>query len=159
MRIKRINEFFDSDELKAEYELPYLRGEMPDIIKNYKEFKQPEDVKFIDSMIFQFPVLSKLHNKVVEKGTTKIHLYFATSTKHVNGDDYYASITFSFYKNQYNVITIFRKLEEHDKSKWDVENNAFDDMKSATSVVANFIKRCEDFNILEPKDNFNLQSN
>ena len=73
---------------------------------------QPGDIRFVDVMRYQFPVLNHFNYKVVEKGEHKIHLLFATSLKHVNGNDYYASITFAFYKKQYNVITITRHADE-----------------------------------------------
>jgi hypothetical protein len=31
--LKKFYEFFDDEDLRAEYEMPYLKGEMPDIIK------------------------------------------------------------------------------------------------------------------------------
>jgi hypothetical protein len=158
-KIKRLLEFFDDEDFKSEYEIPYLKGEMPEVISKFKSYESGEDIRFLDVMRYQFPVLNHFNYKVVEKSEQKIHLLFATSLKHVNGDDYYGSITFAFYKQQYNVITIFRKLKENDKSKWDVKENKFDDIQSTFPVVEDFIKRCEDFNIIESDLNFNIQSN
>jgi len=158
-KIKTILEFFDTDDFKSQYEIPYLKGEMPKVISKFKNYEASEDIRFLDVMRYQFPVLNNFNYKVVEKGENKIHLLFATSLKHVNGDDYYASITFAFHKQKYTVITIFRKLKSHDKSKWDVKEHKFDDIQSTFTIVEDFIKRCEDFNIIEHEDNFNLQSN
>lgn len=158
-KIKRLVEFFDDEDFKSQYEIPYLKGEMPEVISKFKNYDSGEDIRFLDVMRYQFPVLNHFNYKVVEKGEQKIHLLFATSLKHVNGDDYYASITFAFYKQQYNVITIFRKLKSEDKSKWDVKEHKFDDIRSTFTVVEDFIKRCDDFNIIIPDLNFNIQSN
>jgi hypothetical protein len=157
--IKTILEFFDDDDFKSQYEIPYLKGEMPEVISKFKDYESSEDIRFLDVMRYQFPVLNHFNYKVVEKGENKIHLLFATSLKHVNGDDYYASITFAFHKEKYTVITIFRKLKSEDKSKWDVKEHKFDDIHSTFPVVEDFIKRCEDFNIIIPDLNFNIQSN
>ena len=158
-KIKTILEFFDDDDFKSQYEIPYLKGEMPEVISKFKDYESSEDIRFLDVMRYQFPVLNHFNYKVVEKGENKIHLLFATSLKHVNGDDYYASITFAFHKEKYTVITIFRKLKSEDKSKWDVKEHKFDDIHSTFPVVEDFIKRCEDFNIIIPDLNFNIQSN
>lgn len=158
-KIKRLVEFFDDEDFKSQYEIPYLKGEMPEVISKFKNYDSGEDIRFLDVMRYQFPVLNHFNYKVVEKGEQKIHLLFATSLKHVNGDDYYASITFAFYKQQYNVITIFRKLKSQDKSKWDVKEHKFKDIHSTFPVVRDFIKRCDDFNIIESDLNFNIQSN
>jgi len=157
--IKTILEFFDDDDFKSQYEIPYLKGEMPEVISKFKDYESSEDIRFLDVMRYQFPVLNHFNYKVVEKGENKIHLLFATSLKHVNGDDYYASITFAFHKEKYTVITIFRKLKSEDKSKWDVKEHKFNDIHSTFTVVEDFIKRCEDFNIIIPDLNFNIQSN
>ena len=157
--IKTILEFFDDDNFKSQYEIPYLKGEMPEVISKFKDYESSEDIRFLDVMRYQFPVLNHFNYKVVEKGKNKIHLLFATSLKHVNGHDYYASITFAFHKEKYTVITIFRKLKSEDKSKWDVKEHKFDDIHSTFPVVEDFIKRCEDFNIIIPDLNFNIQSN
>ena len=157
--IKTILEFFDDDDFKSQYEIPYLKGEMPEVISKFKDYESSEDIRFLDVMRYQFPVLNHFNYKVVEKGENKIHLLFATSLKHVNGHDYYASITFAFHKEKYTVITIFRKLKSEDKSKWDVKEHKFDDIHSTFPVVEDFIKRCEDFNIIIPDLNFNIQSN
>ena len=158
-KIKTILEFFDTDDFKSQYEIPYLKGEMPKVISKFKNYDSSEDIRFLDVMRYQFPVLNNFNYKLVEKGEHKIHLLFATSLKHVNGDDYYASITFAFHKKQFHVITIFRKLKSEDKSKWDVKEHKFDDIHSTFPVVEDFIKRCEDFNIIIPDLNFNIQSN
>jgi hypothetical protein len=158
-KIKRLLEFFDTDDFKSQYEIPYLKGEMPEVISKFKNYETGEDIRFLDVMRYQFPVLNNFNYKIVEKGEHKIHMLFATSLKRVNGDDYYASITFTFHKQKYTVVTIFRKLKSQDKSKWDVKEHKFDDIQSTFSIVEDFIKRCEDFNIIEPEDNFNLQSN
>ena len=158
-KIKRLLEFFDNDDFKSQYEIPYLKGEMPEVISKFKNYDSTEDIRFLDVIRYQFPVLNHFNYKVVEKGENKIHLLFATSLKRVNGDDYYGSITFAFYKKQYNVVTIFRKLKDDDKSKWDVKENKFNDIQSTFPVVEDFIKRCEDFNIIESDLNFNIQSN
>jgi len=158
-KIKRLLEFFDDEDFKSQYEIPYLKGEMPEVISKFKNYDSTEDIRFLDVIRYQFPVLNHLNYKVVEKGEHKIHLLFATSLKRVNGDDYYASITFAFYKKQYNVVTIFRKLKDGDKSKWDVKDHKFDDIQSTFPVIEDFIKRCEDFNIIIPDLNFNIQSN
>ncbi len=158
-KIKRLLEFFDDEDHKSQYEIPYLKGEMPEIINKFKNYDFSEDIRFVDLVRYQFPVLNHFNYKIVEKGKNKIHLLFGTSLKSVNGDDYYGSITLAFYKQQYNVITIFRKLKEEDKLKWDVNEYKSDDIKSTYPSIKDFIKRCQDLNIIEDKHSFNLQSN
>jgi hypothetical protein len=78
-KIKTILEFFDTDDFKSQYEIPYLKGEMPKVISKFKNYEASEDIRFLDVMRYQFPVLNNFNYKVVEKGENKIHLLFVLS--------------------------------------------------------------------------------
>ena len=158
-KIKTLLEFFDTEDLKSQYEIPYLQGEMPREISKFKNFNQGEDERLVDAMRFQFPVLNMFHYNVSNKGEYNLHFLYATSEEPVDGVDYYASLTLTYLKNQYVVVTLFRDLKETDKTKFDAKEQRFDDIHSAFPAVEEFVKRCKDLNILGDNDNFNLQSN
>ena len=158
-KIKRLVEFFDDEDFRSQYEIPYLKGEMPEVISKFKNYDSSEDVRFLDALRFQFPALNLFHYNDLNKGEFIMHFLYATSMTPVDGVDYYASLTITHLKNEYVVVTLFRKLKETDKKKFDAKEHRFKDIHSAYPVIENFIKKCEDLNIVERKDNFNLQSN
>ena len=47
-KIKRLLEFFDTDDFKSQYEIPYLKGEMPEVISKFKDYETTEDIRFLD---------------------------------------------------------------------------------------------------------------
>lgn len=158
-KIKTLLEFFDTEDLKSQYEIPYLQGKIPREISKFKNFNQGEDERLVDAMRFQFPVLNMFHYNVSNKGEYNLHFLYATSEEPVDGVDYYASLTLTYLKGQYVVVTLFRDLKETDKTKFDAEEQRFDDIHSAFPVVEEFVKKCKDLNIVGDNDNFNLQSN
>lgn len=158
-KIKTLLEFFDTEDLKSQYEIPYLQGEMPREISKFKNFKQGEDERFVDALRFQFPVLNLFHYSRTNKGEFILHFLYATSNEPVDGVDYYASLTITHLKNQYVVVTLFRELKETDKTKFDAKEHRFDDIHSSFPVVDEFVKKCKELNIVGDNDNFNLQSN
>ena len=62
-KIKRLLEFFDDEDFKSEYEIPYLKGEMPEVISKFKNYDSTEDVRFLDVMRYQFPVINHFNYK------------------------------------------------------------------------------------------------
>ena len=158
-KIKRLVEFFDDEDFRSQYEIPYLKGEMPEVISKFKNYDSSEDVRFLDAVRFQFPALNLFHYKDTKKGEFTIHFLYATSLKPVDGINYYASLTITHLKNEYVVVTLFRELKETDKKEFDTKEHRFKDIHSAYPVIEKFLKRCEELNIMENKHNFNLQSN
>lgn len=159
-KIKTLLEFFDTEDLKSQYEIPYLQGEMPGEISKFKNFHQEEeDERFIDAVRFQFPAINLFHYNNSNKGEYNMHFLYATSEEPVDGVDYYGSLTLTYLKNQYVVVTLFRELKETDKTKFDAKEHRFDDIHSAFPVIEEFLKKCKELNIVGDNDNFNLQSN
>ena len=72
-KIKRLVEFFDDEDFRSQYEIPYLKGEMPEVISKFKNYDSSEDVRFLDAVRFQFPALNLFHYKDTKKGEFTIH--------------------------------------------------------------------------------------
>ena len=159
-KIKTLLEFFDDEDLKSEYEIPYLQGEMPGEIRKFKNsFDQSEDERLIDAIRFQFPVLNLFNYNLSNKGQYNMHFFYATSEEPVDDIDYYASLTFTYFNDIYYVVTLFRDLKETNSDKFDVKEHKFDKIHSTFTVVEEFLKRCEELKIVGDSDNFNLLSN
>ena len=77
MKLKKINEFFDTEDWKDKYEIPYLKGEMEDEISKFKKLPfnkigTETTELFFENVILEYPILGKFHNKVINVGDDKM---------------------------------------------------------------------------------------
>lgn len=159
--LKKFYEFFDDEDLRAEYEMPYLKGEMPDVIrKDFKMFGNEDPLnKFIGFVLYEFPVLNAFYIRESEKGSTKISMFYASSLTPVDGKDWMAQLTLSFYKEQYHVITIIKEVNDNNKNNWKVENYQFDKIRDSYYCIKEFLEEAKKLNVFKDEHNFNVSSN
>ena len=69
-KIKTINEFFNSEDEKGRYEIPYLKGEMGDIVK--KDYKPLPQSTFFSKLMRITPLLVYFQTYNGNNGTYKI---------------------------------------------------------------------------------------
>lgn len=159
--LKKFYEFFDDEDLRAEYEMPYLKGEMPDIIKkDFKMFDNQDPLnQFIGYALYEFPVLNHFHVRETQKGSTKISMFYASSLTPVNNKDWMTQITFSYYKEQYHIVTIIKEIDDIDKDNWEVGNYQFDKIQESYNCIKDFLDEAKKLNVFKEEHNFNLSSN
>lgn len=159
--LKKFYEFFDDEDLRAEYEMPYLKGEMPDVIrKDFKMFDNEDPLKqFIGFALYEFPVLNAFHIRESKKGSTKISMFYASSLTPVDGKDWMAQLTLSFYKEQYHVITIIKEVDDNNKNNWKVENYQFDKIRDSYDCIKEFLEDAKKLNVFKDEHNFSVSSN
>jgi len=159
--LKKFYEFFDDENLRVEYEMPYLKGEMPDVIrKDFKMFDNENPLKqFIGFALYKFPVLNAFHVREYEKGSTKISMFYASSLKPVNGKDWMSQLTLSFYKEQYHIVTIIREVNDNNPNNWKTESHQFDKIRDSYECIKKFLEDAEKLNVFKYEHNFNISSN
>lgn len=66
MRIKRFNELFDTEDLKSEHEVDYLKGDINKIIGSMKpiDFENDNIVRLIDRIIREVPFFAAFKDEV-----------------------------------------------------------------------------------------------
>lgn len=159
--LKKFYEFFDDEDLRAEYEMPYLKGEMPDVIKkDFKMFDNEDPLKqFIGFALYEFPVLNAFHVREYEKSSTKISIFSASSLKPVDGKDWMAQLTLSFYKEQYHVVTIIKEVSDNNPNNWKTESHQFDKIRDSYDCIKEFLEDAKKLNVFKDEHNFNVSSN
>ena len=152
MRIKRINELFDDEDLRDRLEVPHLRGELDLDSGNWKDFKYKDlDEKFLTEILYNFPILNNFHIKIQEIDDTKMFSFYAT-TKEDIGEEYYCQLSIALHEDEYYSNTIFRLLEDLNPKNFVINEYQSEDIDIIKAVVEAFLKTCERFGVLNKKD-------
>jgi len=103
-RIKRFNEMFDSEELKAQNEIPMLQG---NLLKGKIRFTSKESIDDLrEKVIYTFPFLEKFGQWTNEEKYKNI-IFFQQKT-----DYWYSNIAFSIDDNgKYGVGMLYKYLD------------------------------------------------
>ena len=171
MKLKKINEFFDTEDLKNQYEIPYLKGEMGDEISKFKKipFNQSgveTTESFFEKVILEYPILAKFQNKVINAGDDKMCKMigmFATSYEPavIQGHklNFYAQLGIYFTDGFYGVHIILRDLNDLKQDNWEVKTYEVKDIKETYRIIDSFIIACGRLNIIKPEDKFSIRRN
>lgn len=168
MKLKKINEFFDTEDWKDKYEIPYLRGEMEDEISKFKKlpFNQSgvETIEsFFEKVILEYPILAKFQNKVINLEGDKMIAMFATSYKPVEQKgykfDFYAQLGIYFADGFYGLNIILRDLNDMRQENWEVKTYEVEDIKESYQIIDSFMMACDKLNIIKPEDKFSIRRN
>lgn len=152
MRIKKINELFDDEDLRDKLEVPHLKGELDLDSGNWKDFKYKDlDEKFLTEIIYKFPILKNFHVNIQKIENTKMFSFYGT-TKEDIGEKYYCQLSIALHEGEYYSNTIFRLLEDLDPKKFVINEYQSDDIDIIKTVVEAFLKTCERFGVLNKKD-------
>lgn len=99
--LKRINEIFDSEELKDQFEIPYLKGDLdPSKVLKWEKVKDDSDNKLLNSIVRACPFVADLSYR---KGTNSLELGFKDTIHGDNQVFYYFLIEIIDYSNFYNM--------------------------------------------------------
>ena len=168
MKLKKINEFFDTEDWKDKYEIPYLKGEMGDEISKFKKIPfnkigTETTELFFENVILEYPILGKFHNKVINVGDDKMIGMFATSYKPavIQGHklNFYAQLGIYFVDGFYGLHIILRDLNDMRQENWEVKTYEVEDIKEAYQIIDSFMMACDKLNIIKPDDKFSIRRN
>ena len=138
MKLKKINEFFDTEDWKDKYEIPYLKGEMEDEISKFKKLPfnkigTETTELFFENIILEYPILGKFQNKVINLDGDKMIGMFATSYKPIEEQghklNFYAQLGIYFVDGFYGLHIILRDLNDMRQENWEVKTYEVEDIK------------------------------
>lgn len=152
MRIKKINELFDDEDLRDKLEVPHLKGELDLDSGNWKDFKTKDlDEKLLKEIVYKFPILKNFHVNIQKIENTKMFSFYAT-TKEEIGEEYYCQLSIALNEGEYYSNTIFRLLEDLDPKDFVINEYQFDDIDLLFEVVESFLRTCKKFGVINKKD-------
>lgn len=168
MKLKKINEFFDTEDWKDKYEIPYLKGEMEDEISKFKKLPfnkigTETTELFFENIILEYPILGKFQNKVINLDGDKMIGMFATSYKPIEEQghklNFYAQLGIYFVDGFYGLHIILRDLNDMRQENWEVKTYEVEDIKEAYQIIDSFMMACDKLNIIKPDDKFSIRRN
>ena len=168
MKLKKINEFFDTEDWKDKYEIPYLKGEMEDEISKFKKLPfnkigTETTELFFENIILEYPILGKFQNKVINLDGDKMIGMFATSYKPIEEQghklNFYAQLGIYFVDGFYGLHIILRDLNDMRQENWEVKTYEVEDIKEAYQIIDSFMMACDKLNIIKPEDKFSIKRN
>jgi hypothetical protein len=157
MRIKKFNEIvgFDDEETRDRLEIPYLRGELEpssSSMTTYPSSKKLSTDTEVRKIVYRQRILDRFRVDIKRIEGSKLISFFATSKYPVNGDEFYAQLSFAFHDGQYYVGTILRDRFEENETEWVKHTFFFDNIDDVFKVVDSFIKTCEKLGIVDNED-------
>jgi hypothetical protein len=149
-RLKSLNELFDSEELKGEYEVPYLTGDLTSSLRKIKL----DSKSLMNKVFWKFPVLERFHKQKVEEDGLSFEAIWATSLEPIASEEFYAQLAVAFVEeDKHYVSVIFRGLDDYDdESKWLMREFSLDKIEEVFQIVESFIKTCNQLNIIKDED-------
>jgi len=169
MGIKRIHEFFDDDNLKSQFEIPHLKGEMGgDEVSNWKTFSKPVDsetpITFFNKITFKYPVLKIFPQEVkrTDDGVEIFCFYDHSKEECENGNEYYVQLVISYDINsdEYFINIVLRNKNDYeDQNKWKRYDVNTKDINIAYGLIESFMNSCIKLNVISPLQKSSLISN
>lgn len=168
MNIRKLNELFDTEELKADNEIPYLSGEIGgDEVLGWKDFSKPHGEETPDTlhkkMLFRFPILNHFNTEVTQlEGGSNAHCSYRTSVEPIDGKTYYGQVCTSYdvEQNVYHINVILRNVNDYNNpEKWITHTMAFDNIEDVYALTEAFLTSCSKLDIIQPRQKYSLQAN
>lgn len=168
MSIKRIYEFFDDDDLRSQFEIPHLRGEMGDEVNTWKTFSKPvgdeTPTTFFNKIVFKYPVLKSFYQDVkkTEDGVDIFCFYDFSQEECENGNQYYVQLVISYdvIDKNYFINIVLRNIDDYeDESKWKRYDVNTKDITMVYGLVESFMNSCIKLKIITPEQKSSLISN
>jgi hypothetical protein len=167
MKVKSIKEFFDTEDWKDKYEIPYIKGEMGKEISKFQNlpFSGGEETTetYYEKVIAEYPVLARFKAKVVNMGGDKMIGMFGTSYKPVEEQgyklDFYAQLGIYYSDGYYGIHVILRNLHDMNYDNWEVREYEVENTKEAFEIIDSFMMACDKLNIIKPEDKFSIRRN
>jgi hypothetical protein len=167
MKLKKIKEFFDSEDWKDQYEIPYLKGEMNKEISKFQSLPfsggKETTESFYEKIIVEYPILDRFKSKVINIGDDKMIAMFGTSYKPVEEQgyklDFYTQLGIYYVDGFYGLNIILRNLQDMNQDNWEVREYEVENTKEAFKVIDSFMMACDKLNIIKPEDKFSIRRN
>jgi hypothetical protein len=168
MSIKRVYEFFDDEDLRSQFEIPHLKGEMADEICDWETFSKPLDsetpVSFFNKILFKFPILKSFHSEVKKTDdNVEIFCFYDYSEEECeNGNEYYVQLVISYdiTSNEYFINIVLRNKDDFDnQDKWKRYDVNTKDVNMSYGLVESFLSSCVKLNVISPLQKSSLLSN
>lgn len=146
---KFIKEFFDSEDLRSEFEIPYL-SDKEEFAKSFnkKVGEKERDItggEFFWKLSFEFPELEDLKQNVIED--TLLAFSAISRTPYTDGRKYYCQLGLWISKEgNYNINVIFKNVEEDDVKKWFIKDYSFVKVEESYEVVDWFLRTAKKVN-------------
>lgn len=164
--IKKFNEMFDDEDLKSQFEIPFLKGEMGDEVKKWKKVSKPQEIETPDSLhkkiMFRFPILNYFNEEVstLPEGQN-VHCNYVTSSEPAkDGNKYYAQLVTSYNDGVYYINIILRDTNDYDdESKWLRYDYELQDINDIYDLGQSFLTSCEKLGIIKPSQKFPIDAN
>ena len=157
--LKKFNEEvgFDDEETRDRLEIPNLRGEFAPYSPTMKPYYVPSGKintsTELKKILFRYPILEDFHKDSKRIEGSILESFYATSKTPVNGEDFYAQLSFAFHEGQYYIGTILRdRLDWNNEEKWVKHTFFFDKIEETFSVAESFLKCCDKLGILDSDD-------
>lgn len=167
MKLKNIKEFFDTEDWKDQYEIPYLKGEMGKEISKFQSLpfsggKETTET-YYEKVIAEYPILAKFQSRVVDISGDKMIGMFATSYKPIEEKghklEFYAQLGIYYSDVYYGVHIILRNLQDVNNENWEVFEYEVENTKEAFAIIDSFMIACDKLNIIKPEDKFSIRRN
>lgn len=167
MKLKNIKEFFDTEDWKDKYEIPYLKGEMGKEISKFQSlpFSNGNETSetYYEKVIAEYPILAKFQSRVVDISGNKMIAMFATSYKPIEEKghklEFYAQLGIYYEDGYYGVHIILRNLQDVDNKNWEVFEYEVENTREAFAIIDSFMMACDKLNIVKPEDKFSIRRN
>lgn len=147
--IRKFNELFDTEDLKAKFEIPYLSDE-EGFVKSFNKSMLDPTMTYVNAILTEYPILESSFNiGTFDTEFGKAVFIFSESKKPVDGKTFYVQLSLqSFDKNDYIGGVLIA-----DKTTGDQEDRyyEFDSFKESLKVVQLFLGVCEQLQVIEKK--------
>jgi hypothetical protein len=159
--MKKFFEFFDNDDLRNHYEIPHIKGDMPDILK--KDFKKMNIASnenetpqtFCERILFKYEVLEKF-NMVENRGSI---LLYSRSKTPINEITYYTQIGFYCENGEYEIGVLFRDDSDYDQNNWQIKIFVFDKIEDSYPIVDAFLNAFIELQVIKKSDKLSIKDN
>lgn len=147
--IRKFNELFDSEELKSNFEIPYL-SDKEGFTKSFNKSLDPTMI-YVNAILAEYPILeSSFKIGAFDTEYGKAVFIFSESKKPVDGRNFYVQLSLqSFDKNDY--IGGFLVIDKSNPESQEDRFYEFDSFKESLKVVNLFLGVCEQLNVIENK--------
>jgi hypothetical protein len=147
--IRKFNELFDSEELKSNFEIPYLSDE-EGFTKSFNKSMLDPTMTYVNAVLAEYPILESFKIGAVNNKFGKAVFIFSESKKPVDGINFYVQLSLqSFDRNDYigGVLVVDKSNPESQEDRF----YEFDSFKESLKVVKLFLGVCEQLNVIENK--------
>jgi hypothetical protein len=159
MKIRRFTEEagFDDEEMKSQFEIPNLMGEFEPDSPNLRPFYTHSDKvnteNELKKILFRFPIITRFRKDAKRLEGSLLASFYATSKRPLDGEDYYAQLSFAYHEGQYYIGTILRNVEDYEnESEWIKHTFFFDTLEETFKIAEAFVQVCKRLNVIDDSD-------